>query len=126
MTRVHLRRRPLRNLQPEAETLVQQGNKRSALLTPTADDLLHRRDREAILACIRDDAAHHDGRISVNRVRRALTGRIALPQLIGSTYSSLARSGVIRVAGWEVSDNVAGHHRGTVIRTWRLVERRSM
>jgi hypothetical protein len=83
------------------------------------------RDRDRIIASIRDDAAQHGGRISVNRVRRALTGRVVLPQLIGSTYSSLSRSGAIKVAGWETSDNAAGHHRGAVIRTWRLVEGQS-
>ncbi|RZU16434.1 hypothetical protein EV645_3999 [Kribbella rubisoli] len=82
-------------------------------------------DRDRIITSIRTDAAEHDGRISVNRVRRALTGQVGLPQMIGATYSSLARSGVIKVAGWEVSDDASGHHRGAVIRTWRLTERRS-
>jgi hypothetical protein len=95
------------------------------LLELIAGDPIHERDRERIVASIHDDAAQHDGRISANRVRRALTnehGRIVLPQLIGATYSCLARSGAIKVAGWEVSDDAAGHHQGTVIRTWRLAE----
>lgn len=96
------------------------------LLELIAGDPLHERDRERIVTSIRDEAARHHGRISVNRVREALTnehGRIVQPQLIGATYSSLARSGVIKVAGWEVSDDDAGNHRGRVIRTWRLAER---
>lgn len=96
------------------------------LLELIAGDPLHKRDRERIIVAISDDASRHDGRVSANRVRRALMndhGLVVLPQVIGATYSCLARSGAIKVAGHEVSDDTSGHHQGTVIRTWRLAER---
>lgn len=119
MTRVPLQRRPQRDTLSRAGTLRQVDR----LLASVDGDPLHKPDRERIVASIHDDAVQHQGRISVNRVRRALTGQVMLPQVIGATYSSLARSGVIKVAGWEVSDDDAGHHRGAVIRAWCLAER---
>jgi hypothetical protein len=121
--RVHLRHHPQRDALPGSGTLRSVVGETSWLLAFVDGDPLHKLDRERIIASIDDDAAQHQGRISVNRVRRALAGQVVLPQLIGATFSSLARSGVIKVAGWEVSDDTASHHRGTVIRTWRLAER---
>ncbi|MFC0623216.1 hypothetical protein [Kribbella deserti] len=97
-----------------------------ALLELVAGDPLHERDREKIVTAIHSDAQRHNGHVSSNRVRRALTnehGYVVYPRLIGAAYASLARHGALKAAGWELNDDVAGGNNNKPARCWILESR---
>lgn len=81
--------------------------------------------RAKIVAAIRDDAAAHDGRISTNRVRAALSNDHGLtvgPRMLSATYSALAAKGIIRSLGWlDTNDDVRGGNAGRPARAWQWV-----
>lgn len=87
---------------------------------PWADEYRHR-----ILAAIKADADAHDGRISTNRVRSALSNANGLtvdPRMLSATYSALAARGVIRSLGWlDTNDDVRGGNAGRPARAWTWV-----
>lgn len=80
---------------------------------PFADD-----DRNAIAYAIREDARRHDGHVSSNRVRAAITRQVA-PHRVGPVYRALCLAGVLRVDGWETSDDTKGRNSGKPCRTYR-------
>lgn len=86
---------------------------------------LAERDRALIRAAIKADADAHDGRISTNRVRAALSnehGLIVSPRALSATYSALASQGVIRSLGWiDRNDDVRGGNAGRPARAWEWV-----
>ncbi len=87
---------------------------------PWADEYRHR-----ILAAIKADADAHDGRISTNRVRAALSNEHGLtvdPRMLSATYSALAARGVIRSLGWlDTNDDHRGGNAGRPARAWQWV-----
>lgn len=97
------------------------------LLTAVADDPgpLADRDRRTITAAIMADAMDHDGVVSPNRVRAALSnahGLTVRPRMLSATYSALAARGVLRSLGWtEVNDDVRGGNAGRPGRQWQWV-----
>lgn len=97
------------------------------LLAAVADNPhpLADRDRKAILEAIRKDAHDHGGRISTNRVRRALSNQHGLtvhPRALSAAYSSLARRKVIVSLGYiDVNDDERGNA-GKPCRAWQWVD----
>lgn len=88
--------------------------------TPIADGYRHR-----ILAAIKADADAHDGRISTNRVRSALSNANGLtvdPRMLSATYSALAARGVIRSLGWlDTNDDTRSGNAGRPARAWEWI-----
>jgi hypothetical protein len=83
------------------------------------------RDQSLIRDAIRADAAAHDGEVSPNRVRAALSNAHGLtvnPRTYSATFSALAATGVLRSLGWTgVNDDVRGGNAGRPMRLWSLV-----
>lgn len=96
----------------------------ASLLDLLAGDPIHAGDRQRIVAAIVDDAHAHDGLVSMNRVRVALTGDhghlTVFPRLIGSVVHLLAQKRALVHADWIVNDDVRGGNRGKPARLWRL------
>ena len=84
------------------------------------------RDRRAITAAIMADAMDHDGVVSPNRVRAALSnahGLTVAPRVLSATYSALATKGVLSSLGWtEVNDDHRGGNAGRPGRQWQWVD----
>lgn len=82
-------------------------------------------DRRTITAAIMRDAMDHDGVVSPNRVRAALSnahGLTVAPRQLSATYSSLAARGVLRSLGWQgTNDDVRGGNAGRPMRLWQWV-----
>lgn len=98
------------------------------LLSTVADNPhpLTDRDRRAILTAIRKDAHDHGGRISTNRVRRALSNEHGLtvhPRALSAAYSSLARGKVIVSLGYiDTNDDERGGNAGKPCRAWQWID----
>jgi hypothetical protein len=85
--------------------------------------LRHAADRQIITRAIKLDARTHGGEVNPNRVRALLrdpvSGRfVVLPQVIGATYRTLVTAGVLRHAGWGVSDDLEGGNAGRPCRCY--------
>ena len=87
---------------------------------PIAEENRHR-----ITAAIMRDAMNHEGVVSPNRVRSALSNEHGLtvhPRQLSATYSALAARGVLRSLGWEgTNDDVRGGNAGRPMRLWQWV-----
>lgn len=83
-------------------------------------------DRNAIAWAIREDAGHHNGHVSTNRVRRLLAALPVLeqpkPQRIGPVYRALCLAGLMVPDGWESSTDRQGRNSGKPVRTYRWVD----
>lgn len=90
-----------------------------AVLALVLGDLIHQRDREAVVEAILTAADENDGEVDPNVVR-PLIPEWVYPRCIGATYWSLARAGVIEPAGWTVSQDTKGSNSGRPARLWRL------
>jgi hypothetical protein len=101
------------------------ANEQASLLDLIATDPVHRDDRAAVEAAIREDAASHSGQVDPNRVRESLTNEYGLtvyPRVIGATYSALRQAGVLIADGWTTSTDVRGGNAGKPARLYRLLE----
>lgn len=83
-------------------------------------------DKRTITAAIMTDATDHNGLVSPNRVRVALTGPDGTltvpPRALASMYSGLAARGVIRSLGYDaVNDDTRGGNAGKPMRVWQWV-----
>lgn len=93
------------------------------LLDAITTDPTHDEDAARVRAAIVAEAGAHDGLIDPNRVRERLTfhGAITVnPQVLSSTYSTLARSRVIVAAGYTRNLDRRGKNYGKPARLWEL------
>lgn len=94
---------------------------------PTADtlalldgDLVHRTDREVIIAAIEDVAAENGGRVDPNELRRVIAGQVQ-PQVIGAVVQGLARRGHLEPDGFTITEGSSSGNNGRPARVWRWV-----
>jgi hypothetical protein len=83
------------------------------------------RDRELIRAAIEADALAHDGIVSPNRVRAALSNEHGLtvrPRMLSAAYSALQAENKLRSLGWQgVNDDTRSGNAGRPMRLWQWI-----
>ncbi|HET6908877.1 MAG TPA: hypothetical protein VFH54_06015 [Mycobacteriales bacterium] len=83
-------------------------------------DPVHEREREAVVAAIRSDAAANDGHVDPNRVRELVPAWVG-PRVVSATYNALRTRRLLIPAGWTTNTDRRGRNVGKPIRTytWR-------
>ncbi|MDO8308589.1 MAG: hypothetical protein Q7V58_09590 [Actinomycetota bacterium] len=92
---------------------------KDAILALIAGDVVHQRDREAIVDAIRA-SVDYTGRTSGN-TWRPLIPTWVYPKVIGATVHALVAAGVLVQDGWLISNDVRGRNAGRPCRQyiWR-------
>ncbi|OXM73073.1 MULTISPECIES: hypothetical protein [Amycolatopsis] len=90
-----------------------------SILQLVAGDPLHEDDRAAVVRAILAAAAADGGRVDPNAVRKLIPDNV-YPRVIGATYLTLAKKGLLVVDGWTVSEDRAGRNTGKPCRLYRL------
>ncbi len=95
------------------------------LMSLLDNDPTHATDSARIRAAILADGKAHGGRVSANRVRRALTnsgGHLDVyPRCIGPAYHGMVRAGLLRTLGYvDVNEDSAGRNQGKPAMAYQL------
>ena len=88
-------------------------------LAPIDSDLVHRTDRQIIVAAIETVAARNGGDVDPNELRAEITGQVE-PHTIGATLYALKCAKRLIPTGWTVTTGSTTGNNGKPCRTYRL------
>lgn len=90
---------------------------KDAILALIAGDVVHQRDRAAIVDAIRA-SVDHTGRTCGNAWRPLIPAWV-YPKVIGATVHALVAAGVLVQDGWVISNDTRGRNSGRPTRVYR-------